>query len=1520
MRSFLARVLTVAALVLGSVVALPPASQAAAPAPTELAYACALKSNGQMRVVTSTAQCGKNETRLTIKPGPVLVCVQPSGSARYVTSFKDCKPPALQLTLPPASGTVYFCADNATRVLRYVTDPSQCTATETPYVVTPNDAAPTVLSIVPADGATHVSSTPSFTVTFSEPVGFSGAAFTFQCNGTSWPGGVGVGPGSTTFTVSFAPAPALQGATCVFTVVGSKVYDLDTIDPPDTMVGTATSTVTIDTAPSVSSVVPANNAVDVAVGSDVVLTFSEPITYDSGAFTLTCAASPVPVKVTGGNSSTITLNPDDPMPSSATCGLTVTALKIHDVDAGDPPDTMVADFTAGFTTADEAPRVVSTTPADGATDVSPSVAPTVTFSEPVDAASGAFTLSCGGTDVALTASAGPAITFTLTPAAALPKAAACTLTVVAAEISDSDTIDPPDQPDTNYTSGFTTASNSAPTDIDLSPKAVAENEPTGTTVGSLTTTDADPGDTFTYTLVAGSGDTDNALFQVSGSALQTAAVLDAEQAATRSVRVRSTDSGGASTEKSFTISVTDVNEAPGAPTLSPSDVDENEPVGTTVGTISATDPDAGQTVSFSVVTTGCGGTYADGSAFTASGTSLKTAAVLNYEVKDSYQVCLRATDSGSPALATDNLVTVTVNDVNDPPSTLPDSYTGAVGNTMFALNLPATPGPRVAVTGSVLTANDSDEDAGDSISAVAETVTSTGGGTATIDADGNFTFLPGVGDKGQDDTFTYHVTDSHGATAPGTVTVSIGATLVWWVDNSSAAATHDGRSTSPLTSLTTLNGAGGAGDSDATGDTIFVYTGNATYTGGLRLEANQSLLGERAGVGVGPMYLVQPGTTSPVLTNAAGNGVDLADGTAVSGIDIADVSGDGVNGVGVSTASVGSGVPMTISGSAADGVDLSGAGSGAITLGATITSSGSRSLAVSGRTGSTVAVSGAITGKGVELSSNTGATVNLTGALSLTTTTTPAFSATGGGTVSSSNVASTATSTTGGGVIVENTTIGSAGLKFRSVSANGAVNGIRLTSTGSSGSLAVSGAGSTAQGGDASGGTIQATSGPGILLTSTLAPSFNNVSVLNVPTASGVKGTGVTGFAFTNGRISGSGLSGSDTANANIAFNGVSTGVTNLSGAVTIGNSVLENAYGGGIDVYNEAGTISSINVTGNLVRSTTSATTSKGYGITVQAVGSAASAASVAAGSVSTNSVLNFPSGGGVQLIGGNVTGSGAPSSTLGSAAGSRITLSGNTIRGESVANPMATQCVLVSVAGKGSGYVDVTNNGSAGTPLGNNKGNCISVNATGAATLTSTVTGNYVSPAAQSPLVASGIAGGSDKQVLGDASTLDSAVLSTTVSNNTVSSTTGVGIRYLANSSGTLSAKVQNNTVGASSVSDGVGGTVGNYAIRVDSGTSTGTAVDTNVCLQVSGNTATGSTSTATASTFPGIGLRKQGTVATTNDFGIVGLANNPATAAQAESYVSSQNPGSTSGTFGTGGAAVVSGSNFIPCTLAF
>jgi hypothetical protein len=90
-----------------------------------------------------------------------------------------------------------------------------------------------------------------------------------------------------------------------------------------------------------------------------------------------------------------------------------------------------------------------------------------------------------------------------------------------------------------------------------------------------------------------------------------------------------------------------------------------------------------------------------------------------------------------------------------------------------------------------------------------------------------------------------------------------------------------------------------------------------------------------------------------------------------------------------------------------------------------------------------------------------------------------------------------------------------------------------------------------------------------------------------------------------------------------------------------------------------------------------------------------------------------------------------------------------------------------------------------------------------------------------------------------------------------------------------------------------------------------------DTTLCLEISGNTTAGSTNTATATTSPGINLRKQGTDPAINTFGIEGLSPSPTSSPTVENWVNSQNT-STSGTFGVGGTALLSAtSGFTSCT---
>lgn len=205
--------------------------------------------------------------------------------------------------------------------------------------------------------------------------------------------------------------------------------------------------------------------------------------------------------------------------------------------------------------------------------------------------------------------------------------------------------------------------NHAPTNIALSANNVDENQSGSTAVGTLTTTDPDAGNTFTYTLAAGVGSTDNNSFSIGGNVLQTAATSDYETMSNYNVRVRSSDQRGLYFEKQFTVTVNNVNEPPTHITLLTGSIDENQPSGTAVGFLSATDPDAGDTFTYALAN-GTGG--ADNGSFSINGNTLQTAATFDYETKHSYTIRVRSIHQGG--LSFEKQLTITVNNVNEPPA------------------------------------------------------------------------------------------------------------------------------------------------------------------------------------------------------------------------------------------------------------------------------------------------------------------------------------------------------------------------------------------------------------------------------------------------------------------------------------------------------------------------------------------------------------------------------------------------------------------------------------------------------------------------------------------------------------------------------------------------------------------------------------------------------------------------------------------------------------------------------------
>ncbi len=200
-------------------------------------------------------------------------------------------------------------------------------------------------------------------------------------------------------------------------------------------------------------------------------------------------------------------------------------------------------------------------------------------------------------------------------------------------------------------------SNQSPTDIALSNSNVTEEQPSGTVIGILSSTDRDSYDIHSYAFVSGNGGTDNALFDIAGNQLQTAVSFDFETKSSYSIRIRGTDAGGLFIEKVFTITVGNLPEI----ALSNASVAENQPADTLVGTLNI---EGDQNHEF-VLVSGAGD--ADNASFQVIGNELRTATSFDFEAKSSYSIRVRSTDADAKSPA--RTFTILVRDVMDQPPT-----------------------------------------------------------------------------------------------------------------------------------------------------------------------------------------------------------------------------------------------------------------------------------------------------------------------------------------------------------------------------------------------------------------------------------------------------------------------------------------------------------------------------------------------------------------------------------------------------------------------------------------------------------------------------------------------------------------------------------------------------------------------------------------------------------------------------------------------------------------------------------
>ena len=282
---------------------------------------------------------------------------------------------------------------------------------------------------------------------------------------------------------------------------------------------------------------------------------------------------------------------------------------------------------------------------------------------------------------------------------------------------------------------------------------------------------------------------------------------------------------------------------------------------------------------------------------------------------------------GIPASGTYNFLDVP-GAVNSDPVAQNQAY-ATFGNTILEVAGADIPGNEVAAVASAISlltgATDTDMDM--LMVQTATNMATTAGGTVTIFADGSFFYTPEAGDTGITDTFTFTVLDGNGGMDTATASITL-TERIWYVDDD-AAAGGDGTSATPFNSLAPLDTGGSSDGLDGTGDTIYVLGG--TYSGGITLEDNQSLLGQAVDLVVGTTTLISgSAATRPTLANVGGSTVTLAAGNTVQGLAVGGGTGGGIIGSNVGTLLIDDVIfNPTGSGNIGDAIDVTNTTAGA---------------------------------------------------------------------------------------------------------------------------------------------------------------------------------------------------------------------------------------------------------------------------------------------------------------------------------------------------------------------------------------------------------------------------------------------------------------------------------------------------------------------------------------------------------------------------------------------------------------
>jgi hypothetical protein len=207
--------------------------------------------------------------------------------------------------------------------------------------------------------------------------------------------------------------------------------------------------------------------------------------------------------------------------------------------------------------------------------------------------------------------------------------------------------------------------------------SINENSANGTLVGTVVASDPDAGQTLTYSILSGNTASAFAINSSTGAlTVNNTSALDFEVNPSFAliIKVQDNGTGSLSSQATITVSLLDVNEAPVIANQAFS-INENSANGTLVGTVVASDPDAGQTLTYSILSGNTGSAFAI-NASTGVLTVNNTSA-LDFEVNPSFALIIKVQDNGTGSLSSQATITVSLLDVNEAP---------VIANQAFSIN------------------------------------------------------------------------------------------------------------------------------------------------------------------------------------------------------------------------------------------------------------------------------------------------------------------------------------------------------------------------------------------------------------------------------------------------------------------------------------------------------------------------------------------------------------------------------------------------------------------------------------------------------------------------------------------------------------------------------------------------------------------------------------------------------------------------------------------------------------------